>query len=176
MNKPIFSIVAAIGKNRELGAKNKLLWHIPEDLKHFKKLTLGHTLIMGRKTFQSIGRPLPKRKNIIITRHPESLKPQFNQRKTSSPLLIIRSIKQAIKKAKELENKEVFIIGGADIFNQTITMVDRLYLTIIEKTFPQADVFFPQYKKMFRKISQSQPKSSAGYRYRLAIFKKLKKG
>lgn len=150
------SIVAAIGKNREMGKDNKLLWHIPEDLEHFKKITLNHPIIMGRKTYESIGRPLPKRDNIIVTRYSSYVVPGC---------YIYNSLEKAIEFAKSLNKEEIFIIGGGDIFAQVLSQVDKLYLTIVEKEF-DADVFFPEYEKKFTKVVSEQKGKSGEYIYK----------
>lgn len=181
MTKPLVSIVAAIGKNRELGKNNKLLWHIPEDLKRFKQLTSGHPIIMGRKTFESIGRPLPNRANIVITRDksfqchsglglktgPEGLSrianaPQ-NDEKTQTSCEVVYSLDEALRTVKENDQEEIFIIGGGQIFEQAMPLADRLYLTIVDATF-DADVYFPDYS-MFTKVISEEKGESNGYKY-----------
>ena len=108
MNKPIISIIAAVAeKNRAIGKDNKLLWHIPEDLKHFKNLTAGHVVIMGQKTFESLGKPLPNRTNIIISNNSD-----FNPQN----VIAARSIEESLKKAKQIEKEEIFICGGGAIY------------------------------------------------------------
>jgi dihydrofolate reductase len=126
------SLIAGIGKNNELGKGNTLLWHMPKDLKHFKEITSGKTVIMGRKTFESIGRPLPNRRNIIITRDKE-----YN----TEGIEIVYSLIDAIEKVKS-EN-ESFIIGGAEIYKQAINKADKLYITHIDANDKEADSFFP---------------------------------
>lgn len=151
----MISIIAAIGKNRELGKDNKLLWHIPEDLKRFKQLTLNHPIIMGRKTFESIGRILPNRTNIVVTRDKE---------KEIEGCIVVSSLEEAIKQAKNKKgNDEIFIIGGGQIFEQALPLVDKLYLTIVDAEF-EADTFFPAYSE-FKKIVFSQKGESEGYKY-----------
>jgi dihydrofolate reductase len=137
VDKPCISIVAAIGKNRELGRGNRLLWHIPDDLKRFKQLTMGHPVIMGRKTFESIGKPLPGRENLIVSRKGLSLE-------------------QALQKAKALDQEEVFVIGGAQIYEQALPYTNRLYLTLIDDS-KDADTFFPPYEKIFTKKVSDEP-------------------
>ncbi len=138
MSKPTVSIIAAISQNLVLGKDNKLLWHVPEDFARFKKLTSGHPVIMGRKTFESIGKPLSNRTNIIIT-HDENYK--------TAGCLVVHSLEEAIKRTK---GKEIFIIGGGQIYSQAITLADKLYLTIIKKNFT-GDTYFPDYGR-FKKI------------------------
>lgn len=131
------SIIAAIGKNRELGKNNQLLWNIPSDMKRFRELTMGHPVIMGRKTFESIGRPLPNRTNIVVTKqqdfHPEGVR-------------VCESLERAVEVANSIDSTEIFIIGGAQIYGQAIDIADRLYLTIIDQSF-DADAFFPDYSR-----------------------------
>lgn len=131
------SIIVAVGSNRAIGKNNSLIWHLPADMKFFKEKTTGHCIITGRKNYESIPekfRPLSNRTNIIITR----------QRDYHAPGTIVTgSIEEAIEKAKQLGDKEVFIIGGGDIFKQSLHLADTLYLTEIEESF-DADVFFPQ--------------------------------
>ncbi len=135
------SIIAAIGKNRELGKDNKLLWHIPADFKRFKALTSGHTVIMGRKTFESIGKPLSNRINIVVTR---------NRSWTPLGCTVYHSVEEAIENS-EL-GKKIFIIGGASIYKQGIKYADKLYLTLVDKQYPEADAFFPDYPEFKKKV------------------------
>ena len=137
------AIIAGIGTNNELGKNNQLLWHLPNDLKHFKKITSGKTIIMGRKTFESIGRPLPNRRNIIITRDANYSKNIPTEQKEQ--IEITHSLDEALEKAHlgaELPS-EVFIIGGAEIYKQAINLADKLYITEIHNSDKDADVFFP---------------------------------
>src|SRR5688572_7940409 len=119
----MLSFIAVIGKNRELGRNNDLLWHIPGDLPRFKKITNGHPVVMGRKTFESIGRPLPGRTNIVISSNP-SFHPEG--------VVVVSSVEEALEKAKAAEgNEELFVIGGGKVFAETINRADRLYLTVV---------------------------------------------
>ena len=111
-----------MGKNREIGADNQLLWHLPKDLKHFKELTSGHPIIMGRKTYESIGKPLPNRTNIVISRKNDWFE---------EGILIVGSIKEALKFAKKID-ENVFIIGGGTIYEQTIDLADQLEVTLVD--------------------------------------------
>jgi dihydrofolate reductase len=129
----MISIIVAVAKNRAIGKNNDLLWHIPEDMKWFKALTTGHTIIMGKKTFESLPlRPLPNRRSIVITDDPDD---RFNGCKVAF------SIEQAIALCNPVE--ENFIIGGASIYKQFLPHADRLYLTEVHKDF-EGDVFFPE--------------------------------
>lgn len=152
----MLSIIAAIGKNRELGKNNKLLWDIPEDMEHFRSTTRGHAVIMGRKTYESIGHALPGRPNIIITRD--------DTFKTTDGSFIVHSLNEAITLGKEKEKEELFIIGGANIYAQAIDIADKLYLTIVHQTFPEADTFFPDYARFSKELSKKEG-SGNGYTY-----------
>lgn len=125
------TIVVATDSRRGIGIDNKLPWHLPEDLAFFKRTTSGHPIIMGRKTFESIGRPLPKRRNIVITRNPDW---KHEGAETAS------SLQEAVKLASE---EEVFVIGGAQIFAEALPHTQRLIVTEIDKAF-ECDTFFPQ--------------------------------
>jgi dihydrofolate reductase len=128
----MISIIVAIAEDYGIGFKNELLWHVPEDLKRFKKLTLGNTVIMGKKTWESLPKkPLPGRKNIVITDNPND---SFEQGVAAF------SIEDALSKCGE--NEEIFIIGGGSIYRQYMPLADRLYITHIHKK-AQADIYFP---------------------------------
>lgn len=129
----MITIVVAMGRNNAIGKDNKMLWHLPEDLKHFKNLTLGHPIIMGRKTYESIGRPLPGRTNIVVSR---------KENWFEEGILIVPSLKEAIKHSKKISD-QTYIIGGGNIYEQTIDLVDRLEVTVVDATI-DADAFFPK--------------------------------
>ena len=129
----MITIIVAMGKNREIGADNQLLWHLPKDLKHFKELTSGHPIIMGRKTYESIGKPLPNRTNIVISRKNDWFE---------EGILIVGSIKEALKFAKKID-ENVFILGGGTIYEQTIDLADQLEVTLVDAEL-KADTFFPK--------------------------------
>lgn len=149
------SIIAAIGKNRELGKNNKLLWNIPEDLNHFRTITARHAVIMGRKTHESIGRALPNRINIVITR---------DNNYKSEGCVVCGSINEALEIAKKSGEKEAFIIGGGEIYKRAISLADKLYLTLVEASF-DADTFFPDYSE-FKKIISEQKHKDENYSYK----------
>jgi dihydrofolate reductase len=132
----MITIVVAMGKNREIGADNQLLWHLPKDLKHFKELTSGHPIIMGRKTYESIGKPLPNRTNIVISRKNDWFE---------EGILIVGSIKEAMKFAKKID-ENVFIIGGGTIYEQTIDLADQLEVTLVDATLKRI-LFFQKLMK-----------------------------
>ena len=129
----MITIVVAMGLDNEIGADNQLLWHLPKDLKHFKEMTSEHPIIMGRKTYESIGKPLPNRTNIVVSRK----KDWFEE-----GILIVGSVKEAVKFAKKID-EQVFIIGGGNIYEQTLDLTDRLEVTLV-KTQLKADTFFPK--------------------------------
>lgn len=157
------SLIAAIGANRELGEGNKLIWHISSDLKRFRELTTGHPIIMGRKTFESIGKVLPNRTNIIVTRDPEY---------KAEGAMIAGSIEEALRAADtQGDNEEIFIIGGAQIFDQAIKMADKLYLTKINSEAPLADAFFPDYSG-FKKVNFAEKHNDDGLEYEFVNLEK----
>lgn len=129
------SIIAAIDENNALGKDNKLLWHIPEDLKRFKDLTSGHPIIMGRRTFESIGKVLSGRLNIVVTRSSVFV---------AEGAMIRHSLEEALELAKNSGQDEIFIIGGAQIYRQALPLTDKLYLTLVPGKH-DADAYFPEY-------------------------------
>ena len=129
----IVSLLVAADENNVIGKNNSLPWHLPNDLKYFKNQTWGMPILMGRKTFESIGKPLPGRKSIVITRNRE-----WQQNK----ITVVHSIEEAIRKAEELDVKEIFVIGGAQIFESAFPLAGRIYLTRIHHRF-EGDVHFP---------------------------------
>ena len=149
----MISIIVVIGKNKAIGYKNKLLWNLPDDMKRFKKITENHTVIMGDKTFESIGFPLPNRKNIILTR---------DKKYQASDCEVTNFFEDILKKYKN-SKEEVFIIGGGQIYKLFLPFAKKLYLTIIEKS-PEADTFFPNYSK-FKKILKQNVGLDNGYKY-----------
>lgn len=136
--------MVAMGEKNEIGFENQLLWHLPKDLKHFKDLTSGHPIIMGRKTYESIGKPLPNRTNIVISRKTDWFE---------EGILIVGSIKEALKFAKKID-EDIFIIGGGTIYEQTIDLCDKLEVTLVKAEL-KADTFFPKIDvKIWRKTSE----------------------
>lgn len=136
------SMIAAMGKNRVIGNNNKLIWEIPEDMKWFRDQTRGKPVIMGRKTFESIGRLLPKRLNIVISRQEGFSLPDFPKAEMSNSLEA--AIEIANTHANQNGLKEIFIIGGAQIYALGLPITDRLYLTHIDKSY-EGDTFFPEF-------------------------------
>lgn len=133
--KPRIALIAALAKNRVIGIHNALPWRLPEELKHFKALTMGHHILMGRKTFESIGRPLPGRTTVIISRTAYS---------APAGCLVANSIPEAL--AACAGDPEVFFIGGAQLYEQALPLADRLYLTEIHAEFA-GDAWFPQFER-----------------------------
>ena len=152
----MINLVVAVSENNVIGDKGKLPWHIPEDMRRFKDLTVGNIVVMGRKTYESLPdkyRPLPNRINIVITR---------NENYSEKNIIIANSLESALEKAKKL-NKEIFIIGGAQIFEQGVKYADKLYLTIVKGNF-EGDAFFPDYSE-FKKIVAKRESRNEKYEY-----------
>lgn len=133
----IISVVVAAGEDNSIGASNDLMWKLPNDMRFFKNLTWGMPVVMGRKTFESMGsKPLPGRINIVIS---STLK--FDGEKEN--LVMVKNLEEAINRAEESDCKEVFIIGGGQIYKEAMRRVDCIYMTRVHAVFPQADTFFP---------------------------------
>ena len=162
----MITIIAAIGLNNELGKDNDLIWHLPADLKRFKKVTSGHAIIMGRNTFESIGKPLPNRRSIIITRNTSYKKEGCD---------VVHSLEEAINLIKDQKN--AFIIGGAQIYKEAIEkqLVDQLDITKVHQNF-EADVFFPTIdQSVWEEISEETflPDDKNHYTYSFISYKKI---
>lgn len=131
MSRPKLSIIVAMSRNGVIGRGNRMPWHLPADLKHFKDTTMGHAIIMGRKTFESIGRPLPGRRNIVITHRQDYQAPGCE---------VVHSLEQALGLLDD--DEEAFIIGGATLYQQALPLADRLYITRIDAVV-EGDIYFP---------------------------------
>ena len=143
----MLSIIVAKAKNNIIGKDNKMIWHLPEDLRHFKSLTIGHTIIMGRKTFESLGKPLPNRKHIIFSQNPDYKVNDENVEVVHSLLQI-----QDLIEGKE----EAFVIGGAMIYNFLMPYVKKMYVTEVEKDF-DGDTFFPSINEdVWKEVSRQK--------------------
>lgn len=142
----MLSLIVAMSENRVIGVDNRLPWHIPEDLKRFKKITSGHAIIMGRKTFESIGKPLPNRTNIVITRNKDYL---------VEGVVTCFSLREAVEWAGRAPgSEEIFIIGGGEIFKEALPKAGRIYLTEVQWPF-EGDAFFPAFEESaFREVSR----------------------
>jgi len=149
------SIIAAMDRNRLIGADNQLPWHLPADLHFFKRTTLGKPILMGRKTFDSIGRPLPGRRNVIISRNPNY---------QAAGCDVVHSIEEALKLVRESE--EVMLIGGATLYEQALPLAQRLYLTLIDAEF-EGDAWFPNYPQLGNWQEISHEKQQADEKNRL---------
>lgn len=158
----MISLIVAMGQNRVIGLRNKMPWHLPADLAYFKKMTTGHSVIMGRKTFQSIGRPLPNRTNIILTR---------DKSFAAEGCKVIYSITEAIELAKK---EDLFVIGGADIYQQFLPYVDQVYITQIHEEF-EGDTFFPELNENWRMVaSEKHDRDEKNkYEYEFQVYKKM---
>lgn len=161
------TIVVAMGEKNEIGFENQLLWHLPKDLKHFKDITSGHPIIMGRKTYESIGKALPNRTNIVVSRK----KDWFEE-----GILIVGSIKEALKFAKKID-EEVFVIGGGNIYEQTMDLVDKLEVTLVKADL-EADTFFPKIdQKIWKKTNEifHEKDEKNEYDFCFQTFERIKK-
>ncbi len=150
-------MIVAVDETRAIGKDNRLLWHIPEDLRRFKELTTGHAVIMGENTYHSIGRPLPNRTNIVVTLDANLSLPGCH---------VVHSLDEAVAVAREHESEEVFVMGGASIYRQMLPMVERLYLTLVEGKH-EADTFFPDYSDFNRVVSEERQENGE---YRFTFF------
>ncbi len=160
----MITIIAAVAKNNALGKDNQLIWHLPADLKRFKKETLGHHIIMGRKTFESLGKPLPNRTTIIITR---------NTNYTAEGCIVVNSLDNAITAAKT--DKNPFILGGAEIYKQALEIADTLDLTLVHHEF-DADVFFPEINfNIWKETSREDFKADDKNKYDYSFVKYMRK-
>ena len=152
-----------MGKNRELGFGNKLPWHLPDDLKRFKEITRGHAVIMGRKTYESIGRPLPDRQNIVITRDTNYELPSG---------VVVGSMEEAVGFVTEdiLEGREVFIIGGAEIYKLGLPYANKMYLTFVDAE-READAFFPEFNEDDWSVTQTESHAADAKHPHAFVFK-----
>lgn len=161
----IISLIVATDEQNGIGLNNQLLCHLPADLKYFKQTTSGHCIVMGRKTYDSIGRPLPNRTNIIITR---------NAALTIDGCVVVTSLNQAIEYARAQGETELMITGGGSIYAEALTIADRVYLTRIARTF-DADTFFPTIDPSLFSLSQAtshQPDEKNAYGYRFEVWER----
>jgi dihydrofolate reductase len=159
------SLIVAMAKNRVIGADNKIPWHLPNELKLFKSLTMGHHIVMGRKTYESIGRLLPGRTTVIVTRQKEYEVPGA---------IVAHSIADAVAACDG--DDEIFVIGGADLFRETLPIADRLYLTTVDAE-PQGDTFMPEFGAAEWRETSAQAfgmDEKHAYPYRLAVLDRVK--
>lgn len=162
----MISLLVAHDVNRVIGVDNEMPWHIPEELAYFKEKTMGKAMIMGRKTFDSIGRVLPGRLNIIITREEDY---------QVENAAVVHNLQEAVKAAVAYNADEVMIIGGAQIFEQSMELADRLYITEIQNAYP-GDVYFPQHGEAFALTSESPVQHAAdGTTYVYKVYDRVKR-
>ena len=157
---PRLSLIVAMAKNRVIGADNRIPWHLPNELKLFKSLTMGHHIVMGRKTYESIGRLLPGRTTVIVTRQKDYVVPGA---------IVAHSVAEAITACNG--DDEIFVIGGADLFRETLPIADRLYLTTVDAE-PEGDTFMPEFDSGEWKETSAQAfekDEKHAYPYRLAV-------
>ncbi|ODG93815.1 MULTISPECIES: dihydrofolate reductase [Bacillaceae] len=158
----MIAALVAMSENNVIGLNNKMPWHLPQELAYFKKVTTGYTIIMGRKTFDSIGRPLPNRENIVVTRQKDF---------QAEGVIVINDV---ISYVEENKNKDLFIIGGAEIFNLTFPYLDTLYITEIEHNF-EGDTFFPNFSKdewNVKSVSDVQVDEKSKIKFRYFVYEK----
>ena len=157
------SLVVAASQNNVIGRDNQLPWHLPEDLEYFKSVTMGKPILMGRRTFDSIGRPLPGRRNIVITRDLEW---------DAEGVEVVNSVDDALAAGSLANSDEIMIIGGAQIYRECLPIADRLYLTRVEAEI-DGDAFFPDIDlKQWRKILEKIPKKIDKYRYSFQVLER----
>lgn len=155
-------IIAAIGENNELGMNNKLIWHLPNDLKFFKEKTMNKYIVMGSNTFFSLKKPLPNRTHIVLTKKETNL---------GEDIIILNSINEVLDYTKNIDD-EIYIIGGASIYKQFIDHVDKMYLTEIEASCKEADAYFPSFNKEEWLKTEIKENSDNGIKYKHLEYKK----
>lgn len=149
-------MIVVTNEKRAIGCDNKLLWDIPDDLQHFKEITFGHTVVMGSLTFESLGRPLPNRINIVIAKEKDYEAPGC---------IVVHSIEDALETAKKEEkNGEIFIIGGGSIYKQMLPFAEKLYITMVDDD-PKADTYFPDYSE-FKNLLSEEHHEYNGLKYK----------
>jgi dihydrofolate reductase len=162
----LISHIAAVSKNRVIGHQGDLPWKISEDLKYFKARTLNKCIIMGRKTFDSLGKPLPNRRNVVITRDPNWSHPG---------VVVFNNVLEAIRdcqKQKDQYGDEIMIVGGAEIYNQTLFLAQRLYLTLIDDEVV-GDAFYPEWEEEFE-LTEKVDRNEGGHKYSFCLFERKK--
>jgi len=164
------SLIVATANNNAIGRNNELPWHLPQDLKYFKSVTLGKPVIMGRKTFESIGKPLPGRTNIVVTRQKDW---QF------AGVLVAESVEAALEIGQQFRNEqdslaeEIMVIGGAEIYRHALPIADRVYLTQIDATVKDADAYFPELPANQWKLTSELPgESDANLKHKFMVFER----
>ena len=169
MNPRISTVVAISSKDRAIGNGNKLLWHLPRDMKRFRDITTPHPVIMGRKTFESIPdkhRPLPDRPNIIITRQEDYKVPGTD---------VVHTLEDAIELAKQYDDQEIFIGGGQQIYELALPIIERLYITVVDSN-ADGDTFFPEYDHIFTKVIEREEGIDNDFKYTFQILEREDEG
>lgn len=156
------SIIASVGRNFELGKNNDLIWHFKQDMKFFKETTLGHTVIMGRRTFESLPKVLPNRLNVVIT---------SDSSYSAENIVVVSSVEQALKYC---DNEEAFVLGGGMIYKEFLPFADKLYLTEIEDSLENADTYFPSFDKNEYKRTVVKSTDENGIAFSHIIYEKIK--
>ncbi len=154
----MIKMIAAVGKNYELGKNNSLMWNLKEDMKYFRTTTAGSTVVMGRLTYESIGRPLPKRRNIVISSRKDISYPEGVE------------VASSLDEALDMCGSDCFVIGGASVYAQCLDKADEIYLTEIDKSYPDADVYFPEFDKSKFTLSIIGEVNEDGICYRFAKY------
>lgn len=155
------SLIAAIAQNNAIGKNNDLLWHLPADFKHFKETTSGHFILMGRKTFESFPKPLPNRTHLIVSRQ--------KKYKVPDGCFVFASVDLALQFAKDNNQKTVYVIGGGEIYKQTIDQANELIITHVHQSFNVADAFFPEISTEWQVISEEKHKADEKNQYDFTI-------
>lgn len=165
----LLSAISAAGENNVIGKDNRLPWHLPADMRYFKTTTMGHAVILGRKTYDSFGKALPGRTNIVLTTQNDLLLPDA---------VVVQSLQEALARAKEIESSETFVLGGAQIYQETMPMLDRIYLTRIFKSF-EGDAFFPVLDPRQWKLTEEErhaPDEKNRYAYAFQRWERVRPG
>lgn len=166
----LVSLIVAMGRRRGIGLNGRLPWRLRDDLKHFKKITMGHTLIQGRITWESIGRPLPGRRMVVLTRQEDYAVPEG--------VVVCRSLQEALDFARDAGDDEAFIGGGADVFAEALPLADRIYLTRVD-AIVEADTFFPAFDETAwraQKIVEVPADERNEYAFRLDLLERRRAG
>ncbi|MFL5729512.1 MAG: dihydrofolate reductase [Cytophagaceae bacterium] len=162
----IRSIIVAVSENHAIGKDNKLIWHLPADLQFFKKLTMSHHILMGRKTFESIGKALPGRTSVIISRNKNYQAPEG--------CIVCHSIAEGLQIAEERKDTEAFIIGGSEIFNESVILADKIYYTEVKESF-EADTFFKFDKNLWQEATRDEYRKDEKNKYDYAFVTYVRK-
>jgi len=160
------SLICALAQNRAIGRKQELLWHLPNDMKRFKELTVGHIVVMGRRTFESLPKgALPNRKNIVLTSMPEAM---------GVTSIACSSLEEAVRFSEK--DKEIFIIGGFGVYQEALGIADKMYLTYVHATFEDADTFFPEVNYAeWEEISRKEFKADEKHAYDYSFVEYVRK-